>query len=168
LYIIQEIAALTMRLAFATLTLLVATVATASNITGSCVPGLKMFIGRGTTENGTGVLGGLSETVADRIPGSDIQSIDYPASWEAPMYFQSVGEGTLALSKALADYVTACPGSKVALLGYSQGAQITTNILCGTTELWGLLSRVEPAALETIKDGKRHPTVLPAGLGGIS
>ncbi|RNJ52526.1 hypothetical protein D7B24_003346 [Verticillium nonalfalfae] len=33
-------------------------------------------------------------------------------------------------------YTKVCPESKIALLGYSQGAQITSNNLCGTPPVW--------------------------------
>lgn len=86
-----------------------------------CAEGLQVFISRGTgEEQGPGESGKLGEAIADRIPGTNITSNPYPATFDDPIYFESVLFGTLALGVMLTAYVTACPDSKIAVIGYSQ------------------------------------------------
>ncbi|KAJ6157857.1 hypothetical protein N7470_005449 [Penicillium chermesinum] len=102
-----------------------------------CAKGLKMFVSRGTGEEmGLGVLGNITKVIRERIPGSDDEAITYPASSVDPNYMISVGNGTLLLKEALTEYAQACPESKIAVLGYSQGAQIVSNSFCGTLPFW--------------------------------
>ncbi|KAJ5115839.1 hypothetical protein N7456_000187 [Penicillium angulare] len=111
----------------------------ASNSTTVCAKGLKMFVTRGTTEAmGQGSLGAVTKGIAAQINGSIATPILYPATEGNPVYFESVANGTLLLRNALTDYVQKCPDSKIAVLGYSQGAQVTTNALCGMPTMWGL------------------------------
>lgn len=37
------------------------------------------------------------------------------------------------MTKLIEEYVAACPSSKIVLLGYSQGAQVVGDTLCGTS-----------------------------------
>lgn len=86
-----------------------------------CASGLQLFIARGTGEDpGPGATGVLAEAVLDKIPGSAFEAIDYPASEEDPVYFDSVRNGTDAVREGLIGYTEACPDGKVAVLGYSQ------------------------------------------------
>ncbi|KAM0715565.1 hypothetical protein Q7P37_009063 [Cladosporium fusiforme] len=111
------------------------------NLTITCHEGLKMFVSRGTgEEQGTGVTGLVTDMIASQINGSDVQPIAYPASFDDPIYFVSVANGTGLLKQAITNYAEACPDSKMALFGYSQGAQITTNTLCGQPAVWGQYS----------------------------
>ncbi|CAI4212382.1 unnamed protein product [Parascedosporium putredinis] len=102
-----------------------------------CAEGLQIFIARGTGEApGPGVTGNLGQAVAGLIPGSRVQGVDYPASLDNPGYFDSVKNGTKTLRDNLVEYAAACPNGKVAVMGYSQGAQITANAICGTNIAW--------------------------------
>lgn len=86
-----------------------------------CAKGLQMFVSRGTGEEpGPGETGKLVEKVLDRIEGSQMLAIDYPASSEDPFYIESVANGTLTLRTTLEAYSQACPDTKVAVMGYSQ------------------------------------------------
>ncbi|SPO07250.1 related to acetylxylan esterase precursor [Cephalotrichum gorgonifer] len=115
--------------------LLLASTAYARDI--KCAPGLQIFVARGTNEPpGPGASGLLAEAVVDKIPGSAFEAIDYPASDEDPVYFDSVRNGTDAVRQSLIDYSGACPDGKISLFGYSQGAQVTANALSGTTIAW--------------------------------
>ena len=38
------------------------------------------------------------------------------------------------MTKLVTDYASRCPSSKMALLGYSQGAQVAADVMCGTSE----------------------------------
>lgn len=86
-----------------------------------CASGLKMFVSRGTNEApGLGANGDMVNLIKSQIPGSEVTAIDYPASYENPVYFDSVYQGTKAVKKAVTDYANACPNSKIAVFGYSQ------------------------------------------------
>lgn len=98
-----------------------ATSAPASNSTVECFDGLKMFVSRGTSEPlGTGEMGKVVEEIAARISGSNYEANLYPASGDDPNYFMSVANGTVVLKQLVVEYAEACPGSKMALFGYSQ------------------------------------------------
>ncbi|KAF3017186.1 hypothetical protein E8E14_012210 [Neopestalotiopsis sp. 37M] len=109
------------------------------NSTVQCAKGLKMFVARGTDEpEWLGETGKLVKVIAEQIPGSDYEAIKYPASMNNPNYFESVGNGTQLVRKVVTDYFEACPESKIALFGYSQGAQVVSNSLCGMAPVWAL------------------------------
>ena len=127
-----------------------------SNSTKNCTDGLKMFVSRGTGEiQGAGVISNITDLIASQIDGSEVQGIAYPATFENPDYFLSVSNGTQLLKQAIIDYSQACPFSRMALFGYSQvcndlgqypdtllinlynqGAQTTSNVLCGQPVVW--------------------------------
>lgn len=95
----------------------------AENSTIKCAQGLKMFVSRGTGETtDLGVTKALVDHIADQIDGSSIQPILYPASWDNPIYFSSVANGTKMIRKTITEYAEACPNSKMAWFGYSQVA----------------------------------------------
>lgn len=67
-------------------------------------------------------------------PGSDLESVVYPASINNVQdYANSEHQGTLALTQLIQAYLAACPTAKIALLGYSQGAEVVGDVLCGTS-----------------------------------
>ncbi|KAK7212626.1 hypothetical protein V2G26_019804 [Clonostachys chloroleuca] len=128
-----------------------------------CVKGLKVFVGRGTGEPlvdaenkdttlisetglgnntlGLGETGKLLMPIFDKIPDSNYTAILYTASngrqsTNVSNYFESVYNGTAMVRKAMTDYATACPDGKMAWIGYSQGAQIISNSLCGVPVIW--------------------------------
>ena len=99
----------------------------------TCATGLHLIVARGSTEpKGVGRIGVVAGNVTQAILGSTIAAVDYPATFDA--YFASVGAGVAAMYAMIAGYVTACPDSKVALLGYSQGGQVAMDVVCGTSE----------------------------------
>lgn len=99
-----------------------------------------MFVARGTGEDpGTGETGKLVEAIADKIKDSDIEAIQYPAEFIEVNYFLSVANGTAAVKDKLESYAEACPGHKMAFFGYSQGAQVVSNNLCGQPDVWALV-----------------------------
>lgn len=50
-------------------------------------------------------------------------------------YVESETQGIGNLSDMVTEYQTCCSDSKLVLLGYSQGAQVTADYLCGRSEL---------------------------------
>ncbi|KAM0277188.1 hypothetical protein ACHAQH_005970 [Verticillium albo-atrum] len=113
-----------------------ASTAAAQNTTTSCAEGVHLLVARGSNEDpGPGRLGPLADHIAAAIPNSAIESIVYPATFDD--YGLSVADGAEALTAALDRYTDACPNGKVVLLGYSQGAQVTLDALCGREESTG-------------------------------
>lgn len=127
---------------------LVATVA-AQNTT--CVSGnaVHMIIARASLESpGPGVIGQVATQVAQQLPGSDMVSVVYPATIEN--YTTSENLGVVAMNQLVTDYASRCPSSKMVLMGYSQGAQVTADVLCGRSD--GATFNMTQAAPTTITD----------------
>ncbi|KAK1983627.1 cutinase [Colletotrichum cereale] len=107
--------------------------ASAQNSTATCATGVHVVVARGSTEAvGTGLMGIVARGVVAAIPGSQIESLAYPATLDN--YSTSVATGTEAMKVALTLYNSRCPDSKVALLGFSQGAHVIGDTLCGNTQ----------------------------------
>ncbi|KAG5979813.1 hypothetical protein E4U55_004731 [Claviceps digitariae] len=107
------------------------------SIQGCADNGLYLISIRGTTEQrGIGVAGTLiANQVQNQIKGTKIVALDYPATFTDPSYQVSVGDGTKALTKLVSEHVKSCPKDKIAIIGYSQGAQVAMDTICGTDEL---------------------------------
>ncbi|PHH70021.1 hypothetical protein CDD82_7388 [Ophiocordyceps australis] len=99
----------------------------------SCSPGLYVLVARGTFEPpGPGSAGLIPQALANRTSANITTApIDYPASLTDPAYTQSVQEGGHAVHDAIVNYASACPDGKMAIVGYSQGAQISLDAICG-------------------------------------
>jgi hypothetical protein len=111
--------------------------ATASSSTASssitCAKGLHLIVARGSSEAaGLGRIGVVAGNVTEAIPGSTVVAVDYPATFDA--YLTSENTGVAAMYALITSYVAACPDSKIALLGYSQGGQVAMDVVCGTNE----------------------------------
>jgi acetylxylan esterase len=105
---------------------------TAANHNG-CVSGAHIIVARASTETpGTGIIGAVALNVSAQVPNSDIVAVDYPAT--LTNYTSSEGAGTLAMAQLLTSYQKKCPGHRIVLMGYSQGAQVTADTICGTSE----------------------------------
>ncbi|KAG5988442.1 hypothetical protein E4U43_004748 [Claviceps pusilla] len=103
---------------------------------GCAGDGLYLISIRGSTElPGIGVSGTLLGTqVKDQIKGTKIVALDYPASLSDPLYADSVVNGTKALTKLISQHVKSCPKDKIAIMGYSQGAQVAMDTVCGSDD----------------------------------
>ena len=127
-------------LALKTITLiaaLTAAVPTLNTRQVSCAP-FHLITVRGSNEpqgDGGSTLAPLVTQIESQITGADDEDLGYPATIIDPIYNDSEGQGTEALTALLAQYATQCPDSKIALLGYSQGAQVILDTLCGTSSL---------------------------------
>lgn len=99
----------------------------------ACATGLHMIVARGSSEApGLGRIGVVAGNVTELIPGSTVAAVDYPATFDD--YFDSEGAGAVAFVTMIAEYKKKCANAKIALLGYSQGAQALMDALCGTSE----------------------------------
>jgi acetylxylan esterase len=93
---------------------------------------VHLFVARGTTEPpGDGLIGSLAQLVLGANPGATEESIDYLATSD-PIYLPSVTIRIEAVTEQVTSYVSACPNSTLVLMGYSQGAQIILDALCGS------------------------------------
>lgn len=96
----------------------------------ACNSGFHIIVARASGEaEGTGITGGVAEMVAARVRGSTITAVDYPASFIT--YLSSESEGVTAMRQDIESYVNACPNGKVVLMGYSQGAEVISDVVCG-------------------------------------
>ncbi|KUJ06810.1 cutinase-domain-containing protein [Mollisia scopiformis] len=101
--------------------------------TTACATGVHMIVARASTEQpGQGIIGAVATQVQQQLPGSDSEAVDYPATLTD--YLNSEASGVAAMTKLVENYAVRCPNSKMALLGYSQGAQVVGDMMCGTSE----------------------------------
>lgn len=101
----------------------------------NCTTGnaVHMIVVYGLTEAGYGFDTPLVAAVQQLLPGSDATSVKYPASNVFPPYNIAVDIGAANTIKEIQEYVDSCPNSKISLLGYSQGAQVAMDAVCGTS-----------------------------------
>lgn len=115
-----------------------------SSNTTSCAT-LHMIVARASQESpGEGIIGAVATQVQSLIPGSDSEAVVYPAT--LANYVASESAGITGMQHLIASYEARCPNSKIALLGYSQGAQVVGDVLCGTSETYWNSTPPESAA----------------------
>ncbi|KAK5679010.1 hypothetical protein LTS10_008665 [Elasticomyces elasticus] len=109
-------------------------VATSSN---AACPNIHIFGSRETTASpGYGSSNTVVNLVLAAYPGSTAEAVDYPAcggqdSCGGIAYGDSANQGTATLAKDINAYYASCPNTQIVLVGYSQGGQITDNVVCG-------------------------------------
>lgn len=131
---------------------LLATGALAKNSNITCVQGLYMIVARGTGEKkGAGVTGSLVEDIADRIDDSAVEPLDYPAAFSDPDYLYSERDGVDAMQDIITSYHDACTDGKMAVFGYSQGGQVTSDAFCGSSGISGF-SEAAPLPTSLVND----------------
>jgi len=107
---------------------------------------LHMIVARASLEApGEGIIGAVVTQVQSSIPGSDSEAVVYPATLND--YVSSESSGVAGMQSLITSYEARCPNSKIALLGYSQGAQVVGDVLCGTSEANWNSTAPESAAL---------------------
>ncbi|KAF5005350.1 hypothetical protein FDECE_8162 [Fusarium decemcellulare] len=111
-----------------------------------------MVVARGPTEEkGTGVTGNITDSIADRIKGSIVHPLDYPATLLNPFYTKSEKEGVENMQEVLTNYHESCPDGKIAVLGYSQGAQVAGDSICGP-DSDSVEEKPNPLSTDILKD----------------
>ncbi|KAK2859916.1 hypothetical protein FQN49_004584 [Arthroderma sp. PD_2] len=98
---------------------------------------VHMIVARGTNEDpGEGPQMAISDAIEKMLPGmADSVALDYPASI-FPTYAKSVATGVTNMKNMITEYAARCPESKIVLMGYSQGAQVIGDMLCGTDQVF--------------------------------
>ena len=110
-------------------------------VTSSCATGVHMIVARGSTEpQGEGPIVNVTSMVEAAVPGSDSVAVIYPATLLP--YASSEEAGVTNMTTMIQQYVQSCPNTKIALLGFSQGAQVIGDTLGGGT--FGLFSKSKP------------------------
>ncbi|KAL2065494.1 hypothetical protein VTL71DRAFT_3164 [Oculimacula yallundae] len=105
---------------------------TTSTNSTACATGVHIIVARASTEKpGEGIIGAVATQVQEAVPGSDSEAVDYPATLQD--YLTSEGLGVKGMTKLIESYAARCPESKMALMGYSQGAQVIGDVMCGTS-----------------------------------
>ncbi|KAF7909846.1 uncharacterized protein EAF01_003564 [Botrytis porri] len=83
----------------------------------ACAP-VHLIIARGTTEGYPGTLESLIGLIMDANPGTDYESVIYPATDETST--NSYAEGLVAAKDQFTAYAESCEDSKIIFLAYSQ------------------------------------------------
>ncbi|WYZ40826.1 hypothetical protein EsH8_IV_001167 [Colletotrichum jinshuiense] len=98
----------------------------------TCAP-VNIIVARGSVEaQGAGLLGNIANNASMQIPGSIVTPLVYPAQLDP--YPPSVAAGVTNMTMLLNQQAQQCPGTKIVLMGYSQGAQVSLDTLCGTSD----------------------------------
>lgn len=120
---------------------------------------IHIVTARASTEQpGEGVIGSLAKLIQDNNQGVTRDNVQYPATLKE--YASSSSKGTAALTKQLTNYTEACPNSKVVLLGYSQGAHVIGDVMCGGGEAPGLGPSTPPIDAAVGEKGTSYRSVL--------
>jgi acetylxylan esterase len=145
--------------------------ATAS--TAAC-PAVLEIVARASTEAaGTGVIGSLADDVQGDVNATvGIEAVVYPATLQN--YSSSVGQGDTAMEADVTNALSSCPGEKIILLGYSQGAQVVGDTLAGgggtslgDAETAPISSTAAASVIAAIQfgDPRHQPNLSPIDLG---
>ncbi|KAL2385551.1 hypothetical protein RJZ90_001291 [Blastomyces dermatitidis] len=98
--------------------------------TNASCAAITIIAARGTSEDpGEGRLTTVARDIANGHENSERIALDYPA--ELFPYSVSLYRGIQALTGLLNTSASSCPETKIVLLGYSQGAHVIGNTLCG-------------------------------------
>jgi hypothetical protein len=99
-----------------------------------CTPcdDLHMFLWRGNNEPYPGRQGDLVAAICDGLPDGycGYENIIYSALY-TDLSCQTTYDGSVNGIEQMTSYAQRCPNSKLVMLGYSQGAQIVTDVLGG-------------------------------------
>jgi acetylxylan esterase len=95
-----------------------------------------VFVARGSDEPYPGRLGNITKEICERIGKDDcsFENIEYPAkstAWGVDEWCKSAAKGASNGQAQIKAYAKKCSDSKLILLGFSQGAAVTQDILGG-------------------------------------
>ncbi|MHC1563236.1 cutinase family protein [Actinomycetospora sp. C-140] len=110
----------------------------AAEVAAPDCPAVALFAVPGTRETSEdadparsiGLLSGLTDPLAARWGDAlSVRYVPYPASLDRPFYLVSEQRGAERLARDAADVAARCPGTTIALVGYSQGADVVSDVL---------------------------------------
>jgi hypothetical protein len=120
---------------------LAATLAAAPAASAAPAPGcppVVLFAVPGTNETSqaadptvaAGLLAGLTDPLARRWGEAlSVRYVPYPASLDRPFYLVSEGRGAERLARDAGDVAARCPDTTITLLGFSQGADVVSDVV---------------------------------------
>lgn len=91
---------------------------------------VHVFLAKGNNEPYPGRQGVLVNAICSGLPSCDYEDIQYYNPVEAP-YCDSINQGVADGVAQITAYNARCPNSKLVVSGYSQGAQIVSDLLGG-------------------------------------
>lgn len=101
-------------------------------------PPVALFAVPGTNETSeaadparaAGLLSGLTDPLARRWDGAlSVRYVPYPASLDRPFYLVSEQRGADRLARDAGDVAARCPQSTITFVGYSQGADVVSDVV---------------------------------------
>jgi acetylxylan esterase len=105
------------------------------SLTALAAPAVNLIVARASTEAAGE---GITQSLATQIVSSSKQTVSqeavaYPAT--LTNYPGSESQGVTSAEQELTTAVGACPNQKQVLLGYSQGAEVSTDVIAGNSEV---------------------------------
>jgi acetylxylan esterase len=111
--------------------ILMGSTAMAAPLEKRACPNIHIFGARETTAPaGYGSAGTVVNLILNAHPGSTAEVINYPAAG-GNSYGSSVQAGVKAVTNQINSFAASCPNTQLVYVGYSQGAQIGDDALCG-------------------------------------
>ncbi|KAH0841233.1 carbohydrate esterase family 5 protein [Fonsecaea pedrosoi] len=131
-----------------------------------CTPceDVHFFLARGNNEPYPGRQGDLVAATCDHVANCGYEDLIYSALY-TDLSCQTTYDGTIAGFMQMTAYADRCPNSKLILAGYSQGAQIVTDILGGGggVSFNGCIQPSTPPLDPTTSPGNRLSAVITFG-----
>src|ERR1700760_3781499 len=124
---------------------LIAPEAGATVAPGSGCAAVNIITARASTESpGEGTTGSLvTQIVNSSTQTVSQEAVVYPAT--LTNYASSESQGVTNAEQELTTAVGNCPNQKEVLLGYSQGAEVSMDVIAGNSEVGGTVAAVSPA-----------------------
>ncbi|CAI7594057.1 unnamed protein product [Penicillium glandicola] len=103
-----------------------------------CATGVHAIIARGQGGgDDLNVLSTLSDLILKQIPGSTTLGLPYDhgnvlTDWDK---LHTVHDGAVLMQQFVQEYSESCPQTKIVVVGYSMGAVLMMDSLCGTSEV---------------------------------
>lgn len=125
---------------------------TRQELNTTCAP-IHYIVARGTTEGYPGSLGSLVDILLAKFPDSNYEDVIYPATQETST--NSYWEGLANATQQIKTYADACPDSKIAVMGYSQGALVVGDLFAGGGNSSELGNATTPPYIDSATYGQR-------------
>ncbi|KAJ0106950.1 carbohydrate esterase family 5 protein [Diaporthe amygdali] len=130
---------------------------TRQELNTTCAP-IHYIVARGTTEGYPGSLGSLVDILLAKFPDSNYEDVIYPATQETST--NSYWEGLANATQQIKTYADTCTDSKIAVLGYSQGALVVGDLFAGGGNNSELGNATTPPYIDFATYGQRVNAIL--------